>query len=562
MVPAAFALLAVLAPVPDVSFAGRVPSPTHSGTNPYREVRRIVTGPLPHAVASGDLDGDGAEELVVAARRHDDVSIFRREGDAWERVGQLFLDGYPGDLRLADTDGDGALDLLATDQRFNWLYQWRNRGDGTFEEPVRLITGVYPAALVIADFNGDGKPDAATAEYDVRRGSATIFLNRGDGRLVHRLSLDMEKNAIALAAGDVDQDGRADLVVACSGNDRILVLYGSGDGTFSRRITLISAHEPYAVALLDANRDGWPDIAAACEGEDVVSYFAGKNEHRFEARVDLPAGHEPYALAVADWNEDGRDDLVVANKGSHSLTLFESSLDGQPERIDDVPGGEEPSRLLLADIDGDRRTDLVSVCEGEGALRFFRNESAGTSVREFTAGFENGRVRLAWQVAFDRQAGTAYEIFRRFGDGPWQPVGSRVAASSRVEVVDAWPAEANPEYRIDEFEANFPVRQIGPIRITAPVPEAPGIRLDAANPGSGPVRLVVETPVTGPARLDVFDIQGRRVAGLLDDVVPAGRRVIDWAGTNGGGAPLASGIYLVRLEAAGAERVVRLVRAR
>jgi hypothetical protein len=459
-------------------------------------------------------------------------------------------------------DGDGALDLLATDQRFNWLYQWRNRGDGTFEAPIRHVTGIYPAALVIADFNGDGKPDAATAEYDVTRGSATIFLNRGDGRLAHRLSLDMEKNAIDLAAGDIDQDGRADLVVACSGNDRILVLYGSGDGAFSRRITLISAHEPYAVALLDANRDGWLDIAAACEGENVVSYFAGMSRHRFADRVDLPTGHEPYALVVSDWNEDGRDDLVVANKESHTLTLFEANLDGVLERIDDVPGGEEPSRLLLADIDGDRRTDLVSVCEGEGALRFFRNESTGTSVEGLTTEFVDGRVRLAWRVAPGRGTDAAYEVFRRYGNGPWQPVGSRIAASSQVEVVDAWPASADPEYRIDEFESGFPTRQIGPIRVSAPVPDAPGIRLVAATPGTGPVRLVVETPVAGPARLEVFDVQGRRVARLLDQVVPAGRQVIDWPGTNDGGSRLASGIYLVRLGVPGAERVVRVVRTR
>lgn len=55
----------------------------------------------------------------------------------------------------------------------------------------------------------------------------------------------------------------------------------------------------------------------------------------------------------------------------------------------------------------------------------------------------------------------------------------------------------------------------------------------------------------GPARLAVFDVQGRLVRGLLDGETSAGERVMTWDGRDDGGSPVASGLYLVRLDVGG-----------
>src|SRR5262249_48364099 len=112
-------------------------------------------------------------------------------------------------------------------------------GDGTFRAlPEQFAVGMEPAALVVADFNRDGKLDLATA--DSGSGDVSVLLGLGDGRFQETRRLTVGEAPTALAAGDFDRDGRPDLLVAHrgpAGSDgqptwEISALLGNGDGTF------------------------------------------------------------------------------------------------------------------------------------------------------------------------------------------------------------------------------------------------------------------------------------------------------------------------------------------
>jgi hypothetical protein len=82
------------------------------------------------------------------------------------------------------------------------------------------------------------------------------------------------------------------------------------------------------------------------------------------------------------------------------------------------------------------------------------------------------------------------------------------------------------------------------------------------NPFGSATRISFSLPQRGHARLTVFDVTGRVVRVLVDDVAPAGTRVANWDGRDAAGRSVASGVYLVRLESADGARTAKVARLR
>src|SRR5207344_2626221 len=103
------------------------------------------------------------------------------------------------------------------------------------------------------------------------------------------------------------------------------------------------------------------------------------------------------------------------------------------------------------------------------------------------------------------------------------------------------------------------------LSISAPTAAAPAlptrlaVRLPDGNPAQHRLRLEAAMPVSGMLTIDIFDVRGARVRRLRDQPLPAGWHPIDWDGRDDGGEPVASGIYFVRLQSAGAQARARCV---
>src|SRR5262249_27763862 len=126
------------------------------------------------------------------------------------------------------------------------------RGDGTFQEKVQLPVGLSTNYLVTADFNGDGRPDLAIGD-GISRG-ITLFFGRGDGTFQGPTLLSVPGEA--LAAADLNRDGRTDLAVV---NLDVQVFLGRGDGTFQQEGSPAGG-SPTALVTGDFNADGLLDV--------------------------------------------------------------------------------------------------------------------------------------------------------------------------------------------------------------------------------------------------------------------------------------------------------------
>src|SRR5438128_89154 len=124
-------------------------------------------------------------------------------------------------------------------------------------------------SVAAGDFNGDGKPDLAVANYGQPfssppiEGNLSVLLGNGDGTFQAAVNYGAGAKRSSVAVGDFNGDGKADLAVANSGTNNISVLVGNGDGTFQAAVNYSVGDGPQSVAVGDFNGDGKPDLAAA-----------------------------------------------------------------------------------------------------------------------------------------------------------------------------------------------------------------------------------------------------------------------------------------------------------
>jgi hypothetical protein len=148
-------------------------------------------------------------------------------------------------------------------------------GDGTFQPPVSFSSSGYFAYWVaIADVNGDGHPDLVVVNgcdnnYNCGPANLAVFLGNGDGTFQNPVKYDGPYGATSVAIGDVNGDGNLDLVVSnsvcISCRDSVSVLPGKGDGTFQPPVNFYPGGylRSSLVAIGDVNRDGKPDLVVA-----------------------------------------------------------------------------------------------------------------------------------------------------------------------------------------------------------------------------------------------------------------------------------------------------------
>ena len=267
-------------------------------------------------------------------------------------------------------------------------------GNPIFFNPATYPSGgVYAYAVAVGDFNADGKADLVVAnqcpQSDCNTGAVSVLLGNGDGTFQGAKSYPSGGyEAYSVLVGDVNGDGKADLIVAngcqssnqCA-NGAIGVLLGNGDGTFRTWRSYPSGGVvASSVAIADVNKDGHADLVVANQCLDGscasggVSVLLGNGNGTFQAAQSYASGGlTAVSVAVGDFNGDHRVDLVVANQcqsngncnGNVGVLLGNGRGTFQAAQSYSS-GGYRGVSVAVGDFNGDHRMDLVvaNQCQG------------------------------------------------------------------------------------------------------------------------------------------------------------------------------------------------------
>ena len=178
------------------------------------------------AVAVGDFDGRNGPDIAVWAETAMNVSLFLNRGDATFSAGQTYLAGTKPVSGLAvDMNNDGKLDLVSASASREPVLVHIGNGDGTFVTASPCGQDVYANQIVSDDWNLDGTPDIAVANYTAS-GSITVLPGLGNGRCGDMVSAPAGKATTGLVAADFDRDGKLD-IIACNSTSQNLTFLRS-----------------------------------------------------------------------------------------------------------------------------------------------------------------------------------------------------------------------------------------------------------------------------------------------------------------------------------------------
>lgn len=219
-----------------------------------------------------------------------------------------------------------------------------------FIAPASYSTGGSAAHIAVGDLNGDGRPDIVTVENATQ--SLSILLANPDGTYQSPLSRGLGFSASSIVAADFNGDGVADL--ALSAGNFIAVLINAGDGTFAPPAFYSAGISANYVTAADVNHDGKLDLAVA--GGFGCSVLRGLGTGAFTAPVVLPDTFSHSWLVLGDFNNDGNIDLL-ADGGQGKF--YAGNGDGTfaaPVLTVIVPYG-----AVAADLNADGKLDIASV---------------------------------------------------------------------------------------------------------------------------------------------------------------------------------------------------------
>jgi len=270
----------------------------------------------------------------------------------------------PQFVTLADFNKDGKLDA-ATVSFFGDASVLLGNGNGAFqaERTFTSTASVPGTAIVAADFDDDGNPDIGFSMQGYGFGT---LLGNGDGTFrsfTHRLHGSTEGG---LGVADLNDDGKLDVVMAFPRRPGDVagayVTLGNGDGTFQDERAVYSAPSTYAgLVLVDVNKDGRLDIVTS--GGGLVSVLLGNGDGTFPfTGTDFPvaSGTLIRALAVGDLNGDGALDVVAPDSEGSTLSVFLGTGDGTLLAAKQFPCGYNPADIKVADLNLDGLPDIVT----------------------------------------------------------------------------------------------------------------------------------------------------------------------------------------------------------
>ncbi|MGB8191062.1 MAG: FG-GAP-like repeat-containing protein [Chitinophagaceae bacterium] len=348
----------------------------------------VATGAHAFKLASGDLDGDGKADLVVTNSGVNTFSILKNTGTPGAITFAPKVDiatmSDPRGILIQDLDSDGMLDVALVNYGSNTISVYRNVstiGNISFAARIDIVTGNGPQSVSAGDIDGDGKPDLVTANNS--GGTVSVFQNAGSpGNISFNAQpvITVGNAPYTVSLSDYSDDGKPELAVTYDSQSLAVFLNISSVGSlsFAAAKTYSIPGGPSTIANLDVNQNDWMDIVlanAAAMSMTVLHNTSAINNFNFVSSSNLPAGGS-LGIVAADLDGNSFPDVALPDRSQNRIIVYKNAYTGVlpfPFRSSQFAGGNDPVDAVATDLDGDGKPEIAVANYNGGSVTIFRN---------------------------------------------------------------------------------------------------------------------------------------------------------------------------------------------
>ncbi len=353
-----------------------------------------------------DLTGSGRNDLVVVNNLHSKISLLYNQTGQTNRPAparklelnelppdaRFRLDSLPSEERIAalavtDVNGDGRPDLVYFGDAKDLIVR-QNLGTNGWGEPKRwhLDNGLMsPDALAVGDVNGDGRADIALLGDN---GAIYFLAQQKDHTLAEPVKISCSGTPKALLLADVDGDGRNDLVlVDYDSPTPFRVRLQNAGGQLGPEIYFKTQPiRSFCVDNLAGDKTNYVISVVTATGRAQVSQFTRKPAEALSAAFKqgqfqlLPLNKTDAAkrgVAWADVDGDSRADLIVSEPESGQLSVYLQQADGALASPKKFPSLAGVTQIVAADWNGDGQPEIFLLSRDENAVATTRFDKNG-----------------------------------------------------------------------------------------------------------------------------------------------------------------------------------------
>jgi hypothetical protein len=293
------------------SLAEPVLYPTHSADP--------LTENVPLGMASGDIDGDGDQDVVVAIGENG-IDVFLQENGALQPATSQPMDSRPGQLVLYDMDVDGDLDLIMSGDTLAIAY---NDGTGVFA-PVRTVRSMKVFDFEVGEFTGDTTPDIAACQFKLEAPPVLVFGQEADGTFSTHgwgLTTELSHQCGGLAVADLTGDGADDVALTRPVNQTdsvVTVWQQQADHSLAPMPPQHVYDIPGTIEAADMNGDSLEDLVVVHNAWPALGVLrqtptGDLQEETLQHGFSFVGAFWAKAMTTGDVTNDGLPDVITSN---------------------------------------------------------------------------------------------------------------------------------------------------------------------------------------------------------------------------------------------------------